>query len=139
PDTSAQRGLTICPEVGMSRYIDFRHMAAEFLESDPEQKVFFLLDHGGLPGLSQQLQHCATEWASLFDRTKEESALAVAPIVVLAASGGKIRLSRLVFDWLKQHGTYSSSVMILVSSLDLTCLANQLGTRLHITLAGGAE
>lgn len=76
---------------------------------------------------------------SLFDRTKEESVLAVAPILLLAANGGKIRLSRLVFDWLRQHGTYSSSVMILVSPFDLAYLASQLGARLHITLAGGVE
>lgn len=123
----------------MSKCIDFRGITAELLESRPEENIFLLLDHGGLPGLSKQLQYGSTEWMSLFDRTKEEGALAVAPILVLAASGGKIRLSRLVFDWLKQRGTYSSSVMMLVSPLDLTCLARGLGTRLHITLAGGVE
>ncbi|MDY0977924.1 DUF4123 domain-containing protein [Massilia sp. CFBP9012] len=123
----------------MSKCIDFRGITAKLLESRPEENIFLLLDHGGLPGLSKQLQYGSTEWMSLFDRTKEESALAVAPILVLAASGGEIRLSRIVFDWLKQRGTYSSSVMMLVSSLDLTGLARGLGTRLHITLAGGVE
>lgn len=123
----------------MSKCIDFRGVTVELLESRPEENIFLLLDHGGLPGLSKQLQYGSTEWMSLFDRTQEEGALAVAPILVLAASGGEIRLSRLVFDWLKQRGTYSSSVMMLVSPLDLTCLARELGTRLHITLAGGVE
>ena len=123
----------------MSEYIDFRKITAKFLESRPRENIFLLLDHGGLPGLSQQLRHCSTEWMSLFDGTKEESVLAVAPILLLAANGGKIRLSRLVFEWLRQHGTYSSSVMILVSPFDLAYLASQLGARLHITLAGGVE
>lgn len=123
----------------MSQYIDFRNATAKLLESNHQQNIFLLLDHGGLPGLSQQLQSCSTEWISLFHRTSEEGALAVAPILVLAASGGKISLSRGLFDWLKLHGTYSSSVMILVSSLDLTCMASRLGARLHITLAGGVE
>lgn len=123
----------------MRKFIDFRGVTAELLESGPEENIFLLLDHGGLPGLSKQLQYGSIEWMSLFDRTKEEGALAVAPILVLTASGGKIKLSRLVFEWLKQHGTYSSSVMMLVSSLDLTCLARELSTRMHITLAGGVE
>lgn len=123
----------------MNEPIDFRHITEEISGSHPEQNVFFLLDHGGLPRLAQQLQHCSTEWVSLFDHTKEEGALAVAPILVLAAHRGKIRLSRLVFDWLRQHGIYSSTVMILVSPLDLTSLANQLGRRLHVTLTEGVE
>lgn len=123
----------------MSDYIDFRNVTAKLLESRPQENIFLLLDHGGLPGLSQQLKCSSTEWMSLFERTKEEGALEVAPILVLAASGGKIRLSRLVFDWLRQRGTYSSSVMMLVSSLDLTCLARELGKRLHITLTGDVE
>lgn len=123
----------------MSEYIDFRKITTELLESQPRENIFLLLDHGGLPGLSQQLRNCSAEWMSLFDGTKEESVLVVAPILLLAANGGKIRLYRLVFDWLRQHGTYSSSVMILVSPLDLAYLASQLGARLHITLAGGVE
>lgn len=123
----------------MSKNIDFRSVTAKLLESRPQENIFLLLDHGGLPGLSRQLPYSSKDWVSLFDRTKEEGALAVAPILVLAASDGEIRLSRLVFDWLRQHGTYSSSVMMLVSSLDLTRLARELGTRLHITLAGGVE
>jgi len=123
----------------MSKCIDFRSVTAKLIESRPQENIFLLLDHGGLPGLSKQLQYGSTEWMSLFDQTKEEGALAVAPILVLAASGGEIRLSRLVFDWLKQRGTYSSSVMMIVSSLDFTRLARELGTRLHITLAGGVE
>ncbi|WP_208279192.1 DUF4123 domain-containing protein [Massilia oculi] len=123
----------------MSKCIDFRSVTAKLLESRPQENIFLLLDHGGLPGLSQQLKCNTKEWMSLFDRTKEEVALEAAPILVLAASGGKIRLSRLIFDWLKQRGTYSSSVMMLVSPLDLTCLARELGKRLHTTLAGGVE
>ena len=123
----------------MSKNIDFRSVIAKLLESRPQENIFLLLDHGGLPGLSRQLPYSSKNWVSLFDRTKEEGALAVAPILVLAASEGEIRLSRRVFDWLRQHGTYSSSVMMIVSSLDLTHLARELGTRLHITLAGGVE
>lgn len=123
----------------MSELTDFRHITEKLLESNPQENIFFLLDHGGLPGFSQKLQHCSTEWTSLFDQTKEESALAVAPILVLAASQRKIRLSRPVFNWLKQHGSYSSSVMLLVSPINLTQLVGRLGTRLNITLDGGVE
>ena len=123
----------------MSESIDFRHLTEEISGSNPEESIFFLLDHGGLPRLAQQLQHSSTEWVSLFYHTKEEGALAVAPILVLAAHEGKIRLSRLVFDWLSQHGIYSSTVMILVSPLDLKSLADQLGRRLHTTLTEGVE
>jgi len=123
----------------MNELTDFRHITEKLLDSNPQEDIFFLLDHGGLPGLSQQLQHCSTEWASLFARTQEAGALAVAPILVLAASSGEIRLSRLVFNWLKRHGSYSSSLMLLVSPLNLTPLVGRLGTRLHINLEGGVE
>lgn len=115
--------------------IDFRAVAEEFLGTHPASNVYFLLDHGGLPGLHRQLLRGSAEWVSLFDGTQEASALAVAPFLVLVGRSGRLQMSRSLFEWIGEHGTYSSSVIILASPLEIDFLRLRLAARLNVRLS----
>lgn len=119
----------------MNSHIDFRAAAEELLAAHPASNVYFLLDHGGLPGLRRQLSKSSAEWSSLFDCTHETSALEVAPLLVLAGSEGRPCMSRALFDWIGEHGTYSSSVIMLASPLDMATLRARLAARLDARLS----
>lgn len=120
----------------MSPYIDFRAVAQASITSFPRSNFYFLLDHGGLPGLHRQLSCASTKWISLFDGTTEAEALDVAPILVLAATNGRVSLSNRIFDWIGQNGTYTSAVIMLSSPLLMEPLKKRLGVRLDVKLSG---
>jgi hypothetical protein len=138
-DESAQRWFTFCNEVSMSSHIDFRSIAVESLATYPTSNFYFLLDHGALPGLHMQLSRNSVEWVSLFDFTKEESALAVAPILVQAGANGIVRAPRSLFEWIERNGTYTSSTIMLTSPLDIGTMKNRLVTRLDVRLSEEME
>lgn len=119
----------------MSAWIDFRTVAEEFIGAHPASNVYFLLDHGGLPGLHRQLLRSSAEWISLFDETQETNALAAAPILVLVGRSGQLQMSRSIFEWIGEYGTYTSSVIILASPLKIDLLRLRLAARLHVRLS----
>lgn len=123
----------------MSSWIDFRAVAEKSLEDQPSLNLYFLLDHGGLPGLHGRLVKCAARWLSLFDGTREQNALSVAPVLVLVASNGKLCVSRLFFDWISKHGTYTSSVIMLASPQPIEVLKERLSARLDVQLSEDME
>jgi hypothetical protein len=123
----------------MSPGIDFRSIAEDSLAAYPTSNFYFLLDHGGLPGLHRQLLRSPVEWVSLFDFTKEESALAVAPILILAAANGILRAPRSLFEWIERKGTYTSTTIMLTSPLDIGTMKNRLVTRLDVRLSENME
>lgn len=118
----------------MSTPIDFRALAQDIVASHPDGNLYFLIDHAGLPGLHRQLTSSSTQWASLFDYGREASALQVAPLLVLAGSQVKLRMSRSLFSWIGDRGTYSSAVVLLTSPLDMATLRDRLAARLDISL-----
>lgn len=123
----------------MSALIDFRTVAGQLVEENAESNVFFLIDQGGMPGLYRQLRQTSTCWASLFSGSKEESALEVAPLLILAGANGRLVLSRAIFSWIGERGTYTSTVMMLVSPTGLEPLQGQLSARLDVLLSEGME
>lgn len=123
----------------MSALIDFRTVAGQLVEENAESNVFFLIDQGGMPGLYRQLRQTSTCWASLFSGSKEESALEVAPLLILAGANGRLVLSRAIFSWIGGRGTYTSTVMMLVSPTGLEPLQGQLSARLDVLLSEGME
>lgn len=123
----------------MSAVIDFRMVAKQLAEDNAESNVFFLIDQGGMPGLYRQLRQTSTCWASLFSGSKEESALEVAPLLILAGANGRVVLSRAIFSWIGERGTYTSTVMMLVSPTGLEPLQGQLSARLDVLLSEGME
>lgn len=123
----------------MSALIDFRTIPGQLVEENAESNVFFLIDQSGMPGLYRQLRHTSTGWASLFKGSKEENALEVAPLLILAGANGKLVLPRAIFSWIGERGTYTSTVMMLVSPMSLESLNSQLSARLDVLLSEGME
>ena len=123
----------------MNTPIDFRALAQDIVTVHPDANLYFLIDHAGLPGLHRQLARSSTQWASLFDCSREASALQVAPFLVLAGSKGELRMPRSLFSWIGEHGTYSSAVVILTSPLDMVTLRDRLAARLDIRLPENME
>jgi hypothetical protein len=119
----------------MSVYIDLRTVAQESLKKFPESYLYFLLDHGGLPDLHRKLQNGSVKWLSLFDCTNEANALIVAPILVLIGNSGNLLMSRSLFEYIGKKGTYSSTVIMLSSPLQIEKLKNRLTVRLDITIS----
>lgn len=123
----------------MNTPIDFRALAQDIVAAHPNANLYFLMDHAGLPGLHRQLAKSSTQWASLFDCSREASALQVAPLLVLAGSKGELRMPRSLFSWIGEHGTYSSAVVILTSPLEMATLRDRLAARLDIRLPENME
>ncbi len=123
----------------MTAYIDFRAIAKESLAALPGSNFYFLLDHGGLPGLFLKLSNSASKWESLFGYTRDASALPAAPILVLAGSKGQLQMSRNLFDWIAREGTYTSTVIMLSSPLRMEEMTEQLVARLNLKLSDDTE
>jgi len=121
--------------MNMSASIDFEAFIEEAVQRSVSGDIYMLLDHAGLDGLRQQLARSPLEWKSLFEGTKEANAMAVAPIVVSVVRNGTISVPRSFCKWLGERGTYSSSILILSSPLDLGSLANRLIKRLNVELS----
>lgn len=114
--------------------MDFHAAAEELLAAHAGSNLYFLLDHGGLPGLHRELLKYSVEWASLFENTKEANALAVAPIIVSVGSENRLSMPRLLLDWLGENGIYTSSVVLLSSPLPIGCMKKRLVRRLDARL-----
>ena len=123
----------------MSAGIDFRAVAEGLLAAHPTSSVYFLIDHAGMPGLHRRLRNSSVQWSSLFESSREANALEVAPFLVLAGSEGRLRMFRDLFAWIGANGTYSSSVVLLTSPLDMANLRRRLAARLDATLSENME
>lgn len=119
----------------MSTRIDFRAIAEESLLAHPGANLYFLLDHGGLPGLCSRLSKCTLEWTSLFDDGRERRALEVAPILVLAGGQGKLKMPRHLLEWIGNESADTSSVIALSSPLQLDVMTRRLAMRLDVRLS----
>lgn len=114
--------------------LNFRTVIENYLATHPQMHVYFLLDHAGLPNLMPQLRGCRMQWVSLFDATRESTALAVAPLIVFVASQGT-PLPSFFLDWIAQNGAFTSSVTLLASPLAMEALQQRLLARLDIKLS----
>jgi hypothetical protein len=99
----------------------------------PMPSAFALVDHGGAAGLLGVLQSEASlPWRSLFEGSKEEGALEVAPLLIglgpvgAQPSASSLRLAR----WLHAHCAGSHAVLGLRSALAFDALAASLQRRL---------
>lgn len=119
----------------MNSYLDLRAIAQEHLAANVNSNLYFLIDHAGMPGLHRKLAETSAEWASLFEGTKERGALSVAPILVLVCGSGILRMQRRLSEWIGEHGIYTSSLMMLESSLPISSLACRLTKRLDVRLS----
>jgi hypothetical protein len=67
------------------------------------------------------------------------NSLAVAPILVLAGSDGAVRLPLGLCKWISESGTYSSSLMMLSSPLEIGQLKDRLKARLNVCISGDMD
>jgi hypothetical protein len=119
----------------MSEYLHLYAIAEESLRNSPNSSLYFLLDHSGLPGLCQKLSNRSAAWVSIFSGTTEAGALEVAPILILIGSNGRMHLSRNMFEWIGQEGTYNSTVIMLLSPLAINPMMRRLRARLDVKLS----
>lgn len=118
----------------MYSYFDFPAMIAAFSAASPDGRLYCLADHGGMPGLQIQLDKSRTPWCSLFGGRREQSSLAVAPLLFCLAAPG-LTVPRRTLDWLAMHGTYTSTMVLLESPLPSDELARRLALRLDAQIS----
>lgn len=123
----------------MNTFIDFREISKKIAEENTKENLFFLIDQSGMPGLYRRLTHSSVRWTSIFINSREESALEVAPILMSVGEKGRLGLPRAIFGRIGEQGTYTSTVMMLVSEASLECLGSQLSDRLNVILSENME
>lgn len=119
----------------MNTYLDFHSMSEIFLSAYPTSNLYFLLDHGGLPGLRQKLSESSTAWVSLFDETKEVGALDLAPVLIMAGSNRRVQIANGLLEWLGRKSTYTSTTIVLSSPLPIDLMRMRLKARLDVRLS----
>lgn len=91
-----------------------------------------------MPGLAKMLDRSKVPYSSVFDDTKEESALSVAPILfklsdVASENHGGLR------RWIEEHGSYTSSMILFTSSLLRDEVVRRLRIRLNAIVSENME
>lgn len=114
----------------MSDYIDLQAFCRVATEAYPSNCLFCLADHAGMPGLHPRLVQTGIAWTSLFQGSAEESALPAAPLLF------PLEPAHLHFlEWIAEHGTYTSSMLILSSPLGLDALRDRLARRMRARIS----
>lgn len=98
--------------------------------------LYALVDHGAIPGLTRQLDRFGVKWASLFAGSTEEGALQVAPILVELSRNGALTIPQPSAVWLCAEAKYTSSMLLIESSLPISVLSQKLAFRLDAQLPG---
>jgi len=123
----------------VSSCLDLSRVAEDFLLAYPKSNHYFLLDHGGLPGLFRELLKSRVTWVNLFECSNEKSALEVAPILVLVCAENRVMASRSLLEWIAKNGTFSSSIIIFASPLGVNDIRARLSSRLDVRISGGMD
>lgn len=117
--------------------LNTQQIADEFAKisgTPAELRLYALIDHGGVPGLVKTLAGTGQAWVSLFKDSNEENALSVAPILVTLNIPAATENDNQLLDWICERSTYSSSLLLLASSLTMNELAHRLIARLDAKL-----
>lgn len=115
--------------------IDFCKAIQSAAVDSPEQNVYLLLDQAGLPGVYRELQRHSVPRVTLFDDTREKSAVAVAPVLILAAERGMLKAKKRLYHWLSEYASDTSSTIIIVSPLPIEAMKIRLSLRLEAELS----
>jgi hypothetical protein len=122
----------------MNSFLNIHAVCNESDQTYSSNLMYCLADHAGMPGLHQQLVRRELQWASLFQGTTEEAALSVAPLIFELPTKNYDN-NRSFLRWLTEHGTYTSSMLLLSSPSDLETLRCQLTRRLHARITDGMD
>lgn len=129
----APRLFCVDESICMDKLNNLRNVIDDHLRNHPAAQFYLLVDHAGLPGLIRKLDCCVMQWNSVFENTRESTALAAAPILVSIGKGGSP--VRLFLDWLDCRCAYASAVTLLQSPLEMGTLCNRLANRLEMNLS----
>ena len=113
---------------------DIQYVHNSISAKHPDIRLYALVDHGGMPGLIDKLNNIKRNWISLFEGSKEENALSVAPILFSIPADYESFKNRDFLTWLGKKGTYTSSVVLIASPLNIEELARRLKLRLDAML-----
>ena len=119
----------------MSPYIDLNQLLTDAAREFPDHTLYALADHAGMPGLHGQIVRADIPWRSLFEGSQEENALAVAPLL-FPLSGTPNPFPPHLMRWIEEHGSYTSSIVLMASPLSLDKLLPRLAARLQAELSG---
>lgn len=122
----------------MSSYIDLKKLFADAATDWPENQLYCLADHAGMPGLLDELKRYDVPHASLFEGSREARALEVAPLLIGLDVEAHKQYSHCL-QWLAEHGTYTSSMLLLSSPLPLAELSRRLAQRLNARVSEEME
>lgn len=96
--------------------------------------LYALVDHGAIADLTKRLSKFGVSWTSLFEGSRDQGALSVAPILVPLHQDGQALASKSAVNWLCEQGRFTSSLLFLMSPMDTPTLARRLTLRLDATL-----
>lgn len=102
-------------------------------------QLFALIDHAGMPGLAKQLSKMGVQWLSLLDGSRDDGALEVAPLLFPIETDQESFRRKALLRWIGERGTFTSSMLFLVSPLSMADLARKLALRLEASLSGEME
>lgn len=97
--------------------------------------LYFLIDHAGMPGLHRELRKARFKWVSLFEGTKQASALSVAPLLICIGAASEAMRDDFFMRWVCERGKYSSSLLLIASPLPIRALATKLTARLDAQIS----
>lgn len=115
--------------------IDFYKAIQIAAVESPEQNVYLLLDQAGLPGVYQELQKHSVPRVALFEDTTGKSALAVAPVLILAAEHGMLIAKKRLYHWLSKYASDTFSTIFIISPLPIEAMKIRLSLRLEAELS----
>lgn len=123
----------------MLTHQDFSELQSSVASEASEGGLFALIDHAAMPGLTKKLTEMDARWVSLFDGSRDEGALTVAPILISIESTLDSFRRKALLRWIGERGTYNSSMLFMNSSRSMPELARRLALRLDATLSDETE
>lgn len=114
---------------------DITLIAGKYLIANPDEKIYLLIDHAGMPGLIRKVERGSERHTSLFNNSREHGALSVSPILILFGHSEKLQMREFLIRWICEQAIYTSTLMMLGSRLDIDDLTTELTLRLEARIS----
>lgn len=120
--------------MSMSDYLNLSTFFQEAARAWHSNHLYCLVDHAGMPGLHRELVRAGVPWTSLFAASREEAILQAAPLLFSLDRHAR-RTHGQLLTWLSRRGTYTSSLLMLSSPLELEELRRRLARRMQARIS----
>ena len=120
--------------MSMDAYLNLSTFCRETARAWRSNHLYCLVDHAGMPGLHRELVRAGVPWTSLFAASREEAVLQAAPLLFSLDRHAKKAHGQLL-TWLARRGTYTSSLLMLSSPLELEELGRRLARRMQARIS----